>query len=157
NNFYHSSMKHKFKEYLQKKYLIPVRKVDLAPEYHYCEKCGALLDFIHDDVCPKCKTPINKCVICGDIIKTPKNKETPINVEVNKPKKKITLEATISLKNVIYKMERKLDPDDEVIEREIECRECGAKAHVDEFYSWLKLRGTCPACGKKINEDHYYF
>ncbi|MBD3185245.1 hypothetical protein GF325_00340 [Candidatus Bathyarchaeota archaeon] len=149
NTYYHSDLKNRFKEHLRKEYFIPVRKVDLEAEYHYCEKCGELLDFVHDDACPKCKAGISKCVICGDVLKS-----EPGSVQL---KKKISKEATLSLKTQIIKMQRKLDPDDEDFERSIECRECGARAHVDEFYSWLKLRGTCPECKKRINDDGYYF
>ncbi|MHA1684090.1 MAG: hypothetical protein ACTSUE_24335 [Promethearchaeota archaeon] len=147
NTYYHSEMKNKYKEFLKQKYLIPVRKVNLEPEYHYCQKCGNLLDFVHDDTCPKCKEEITKCMICGDLLDKSKVKM----------KKKLSMQASLSLKTQIIKMQQKLDHDDEDYDRSIECRECGGHAHVDEFYSWLKMRGTCPSCKKRINDDNYYF
>lgn len=139
NVFYHAEMKNSFKEHLKAKFLLPIRQSRLAPQFYYCQNCGNLLDFIHEDTCGKCGERITKCMICGDVLATVRSEPgtTP------EPQDKLTLLAK--------KMERKLNKLEADVVSELACPECGQMAHVDEFYSWVQMRGTCPACKKKIS------
>jgi hypothetical protein len=141
NNYYHAEMKNAFKEHLKTKYLLPIRQSRLAPQFYYCQNCGELLDFIHDDKCSKCGEEINKCVICGDVMTNPtaKSRRTAGNEENR-------------LLELAKKMERRLDhEEDSGRTNELMCPKCGAAGHVDEMYSWVKIRHTCPACHEKIS------
>jgi hypothetical protein len=49
-------------------------------------------------------------------------------------------------------MERRLDHEETSGQaNELVCPKCGAVGHVDEMYSWVKIRHTCPACHEKIS------
>ncbi|NMC07036.1 MAG: hypothetical protein GYA24_17600, partial [Candidatus Lokiarchaeota archaeon] len=140
NNLYHSEIKNKLKEYLKQKYLLPIRQMHLAPQFYYCQSCGQLLDFIHDDKCSKCSEPIVKCMICGDVLVT--SDRAPGKDGAGEQDR---------LMQLARKVERKLNKDDSDRVGELACPKCGAMAHVDEFYSWVSLRGTCPSCKEKIS------
>ena len=99
-----------------------------------------LVDFIHDDKCSKCSEPIVKCMICGDVLVTSSHDHA-----------KDGNDAQDRLMQLARKVERKLNKDDSDRVGELACPECGAMAHVDELYSWVNLRGTCPSCKKKIS------
>ncbi len=142
NNFYHAEIKNKFKEHLKQKYMLPIRQMRLAPQFYYCQSCGQLLDFIHDDKCPKCSEPIVKCMICGDVLVTSIHKHVE-GVD----------DAQDKLMQLARKVERKLNKDDSDRVGELACSECGTFAHIDELYSWVSLRGTCPSCKKRISFD----
>ncbi|MEX2727813.1 MAG: hypothetical protein Q6353_011205 [Candidatus Sigynarchaeum springense] len=142
NNYYHAEFKLKFKEHLKQKYLLPIRQMRLAPQFYYCPSCGQLLDFIHDDKCSKCAEPIVKCMICGDVLVTSGYDHAHGKEGAGEQDRLIQL---------ARKVERKLNKDDSDRVGELACPECGAMAHVDELYSWVSLRGTCPSCKKKIS------
>lgn len=143
NNHYHAEMKNDLKEYLKGKYLLPVRHVQLAQNYHYCQNCGALVDFIHEDKCTACKEAIPKCMICGDVMATR-------DAKYSKDDGCAGIEDR--LMQLARKVERKMDGVPEASRvSDLSCPECGGVAHVDELYSWLALRGTCPACKKEIH------
>nr|MDO8112122.1 hypothetical protein [Candidatus Sigynarchaeota archaeon] len=143
NNYYHSELKNNLKEYLRQKYLLPIRQIRLAPQFYYCQNCGTLLDFIHEDRCSKCGGAIIKCVICGDVLQTASGKYDKVDGKSVDPQDRLA--------QLAKKMERKLNKDDSDVIGELACPECGVFAHVDEFYSWVQLHGTCPSCKKKIS------
>ncbi|MFX0098868.1 MAG: hypothetical protein ACFFCS_04755 [Candidatus Hodarchaeota archaeon] len=147
NRFFHSTFKIDFKKYLKEKYLIPLKKVHLPHQYYYCKNCNAILNYIESNFCSECGHSIPKCSICGDVITAQlKSKEVK---EGDKPE--------FIIERLVGKMEAKLDGVEEKKEEAaIACPECGILAHVDEFYSWLKLRGKCPACKKKISDFEYF-
>nr|MDO8084397.1 hypothetical protein [Candidatus Sigynarchaeum springense] len=140
NNYYHSEIKVKFKEHIKQKYLLPIRQMRLAPQFYYCQACGQMVDFIHDDKCSKCSEPVVKCMICGDVLVTSGHEHA-----------KGVDDAQDRLMQLARKVERKLNKDDSDRVGELACPECGAMAHVDELYSWVSLRGTCPSCKKRIS------
>ncbi len=145
NNYYHADMKNQLKEYLKAKYAIPIRQVRLAPQYYYCQDCGELLDFIHDDKCSKCGTPIFKCMICGDVMNRSGAKFDKDGGQCYDSQGKLDA--------LVKKVEKKLDNVDDDHVDALFCSECGQPAHADELYSWVELRGTCPNCKKKIALD----
>ena len=143
NNYYHSEIKNSFREFLKDEYLLPIRQMRLAPQYYYCQNCGELLDFVHEDKCQKCGNEIAKCMICGDVLVSCEGKYLKEDGSCSEPQDRLSLLAR--------RMERKLDHvDEDNIVSELACPKCGELAHVDEFYSWLELRGTCPNCKEKI-------
>nr|MDO8117562.1 hypothetical protein [Candidatus Sigynarchaeota archaeon] len=145
NNYYHAEMKNHLKDYLRAKYALPIRQVRLAPQFYYCQQCGDLLDFIHDDECAKCNTPIFKCMVCGDVM-------TRSTAKFDKDGGQ-SYDSQSKLDALVKKVEKKLDKVDEEHVDALFCSECGLPAHADELYSWVELRGTCPACKKKITLD----
>ena len=108
-----------------------------------------MLNYIESNFCSECGHSIPKCSICGDVI-TSQIKAVKEEEGGDKP--------DYIIERLVGKMEAKLDGvEGKKEESAIACPECGILAHVDEFYSWLKLRGKCPACKKKINDFGYFF
>ncbi|MHA1371653.1 MAG: hypothetical protein ACTSRA_18285 [Promethearchaeota archaeon] len=144
NQLYHGRINEKFRQHLSTKYMLPIRKVYLPNRIIHCRRCGNLLNYIEEDKCSNCNLEIPKCIICGDVLAV-----FPYDDSWNDNRKKEN--------NRIYKLakilEEELDESEyetEVDEAVIRCPNCGALAHVDEFYSWIRLNKKCPNCNERI-------
>ncbi|MHA1797450.1 MAG: hypothetical protein ACTSVY_03290 [Candidatus Helarchaeota archaeon] len=73
DRLYHAKLNKMYKDHLNSKYMIPIRKVDLPHRTYYCKDCNAVLDYINMDKCDKCGALITKCVICGDVLEKPEH------------------------------------------------------------------------------------
>ncbi|MHA1371959.1 MAG: hypothetical protein ACTSRA_19850, partial [Promethearchaeota archaeon] len=144
NRYYHTRLKNKFLEYLKGKYNLPIRKVSLFHRYYYCYACGRLTDAIQHDKCIYCGAKIHKCMICNEFLDIK-------NIFQDK-KEEDDNEAVI---DVIYELfgtiQTRLSGGSHADYPYINCPHCNEIAHVDEFISWIKMRGSCPSCKKKVD------
>lgn len=83
-------------------------------------------------------------MICNEVVNVSNivgKKQKPLETDADEPQ----------ISSVINKMENKMAGSPGKEYPSIQCPNCGDLAHLDEFISWIKLRGTCPSCKVKLN------
>jgi len=144
NKFFHARLKEKYIQHLKGKYNLPIRKASMYQQTYYCRKCGSPADAVQHDSCQVCNTRIFKCMICNEVVNV-----TNVVGKARKPLEAETEEPHITA--AINKMENKMAGSLGKEYPSVQCPNCNELAHLDEFISWIKLRGTCPNCKVKVN------
>jgi predicted RNA-binding Zn-ribbon protein involved in translation (DUF1610 family) len=111
-----------------------------APVSMFCQHCGTAIRIPYAKYCPA----------CGWRLDTQAKQMTPMGTQPQMKIKKSLSPTDMGTEDCIV-CRGELSQDDDVVW----CPHCGKLAHREHMMEWIRGKGTCPACGKSLNEEYY--